>query len=265
MMLLHFCIYLVVIIAYNAYDYIKDLPFRYITQTNYAVCEKMNNTFCIRISYFVMAILVYLITINFINAALLRDAPKIANTITHDEPSYFGAGSLIGGALPVVSYASNVIFGFSAFNGFKPDDDALVKNIAVIFTGMFMTSFTEELIFRGLLIGITKSFLNVNVCVLLSALIFGYVHVKSSLKYGVIAFITGIILGIGYLQYGLYWCIGFHALFNFVETLLYTLVPPKIINKTMVGERKTPDDDGMMTSLVDIIALGGLYHFNYFG
>lgn len=263
-MLLHFCIYSVVIIAYNAYDYIKDLPFRYITQTNYAVCEKMNNTFCIRISYFVMAILVYLITINFINATLLRDAPKIANTITRDEPYYFGAGSLIGGALPVISYASNVIFGFSVFTGFKPDN-ALVKNIAVIFTGMFMTSFTEELIFRGLLIGITKSFLNVNVCVLLSALIFGYVHVKSSLKYGVTAFITGIILGIGYLQYGLYWCIGFHALFNFVETLLYTLVPPKIVNKTMVGERKTPDDDGMMTSLVETIALGGLYHFNYFG
>jgi hypothetical protein len=46
---------------------------------------------------------------------------------------------------------------------------------------------------------------------------------------------------------------------------LYTLINSKIANKTMVGERKTPDDDGMMTSLVEIIALGGLYHFNYFG
>lgn len=261
-MLPHFYIYLVVIIAYNAYDYIKDLPFNYITQTNYAVCEKMNNTYCIRISYFVMAIVVYLITINFINATVLRDVPKIANTITQDAPSFFGAGSLIGGALPVISYVSNLIFGFSAFNGFK-HDDALFKNIAVIFTGMFMTSFTEELIYRGLLIGITKTFLNANVCVLVSALLFGYVHVKSSFKYGVVAFITGIILGVGYLQYGLYWCIGFHALFNFVETLLYTLVPPKIINKTMVGERKTPDDDGMMTLFVEIIAVYGLYHFNY--
>ena len=48
-MRLDFYIYLVVAIAYIAYDHIKDLPFNYITQTNYAVCEKMNNTFCIRI------------------------------------------------------------------------------------------------------------------------------------------------------------------------------------------------------------------------
>jgi len=54
-MLLDFYIYLVVALAYIVYDHIKDLPFNYITQTNYAVCEKMNNTFCIRISYFVMA------------------------------------------------------------------------------------------------------------------------------------------------------------------------------------------------------------------
>jgi len=264
-MMLNFYIYLVVIIAYNAYDYIKDLPFHYITRTNYAVCEKMNNTFCIRISYFGMAILVYLTTINFINATLLRDAPKIANTITQDEPSQFVSGSLIGGALPLFAYVYNLILGFLVFNGFKHDVVVAVKNLAIIFAGMVMTGFSEELIFRGLLIGVTKSFLNVNVCVLLSALIFGYVHVKSSLKYGVIAFITGIILGIGYLHYGLYWCIGFHALFNFVETSLYTLINSKIVNKTMVGERKTPDDDGMMTSLVEIIALGGLYHFNYFG
>ena len=262
-MLLDFYIYLVVAIAYIAYDHIKDLPFNYITQTNYAVCEQMNNTFCIRISYFVMAILVYLTTIHFINAGLPPHVPKIANTITQDAPSHLGAGSLIGGALPVISYASNVLLGFSAFNGFK-SDDALIKNIAVIFTGMSMTSFTEELIYRGLLIGITKSFLNANVCVFLSALIFGYVHVKSSFKYGMSAFVFGIILGIGYLHYGLYWCVGFHALFNFVETSLYTLIRPKIANKTMVGERKTPDDDGMMTPLVEIIALGGLYYFNYF-
>ena len=264
MMLLHFYIYLVVIIAYNAYDYMKDLPFNYITQTNYAVCEKMNNTFCIRISYFAMAILVYLTTINFINTTLLRDAPKIANTLTHDKPYHFVAGSLIGAVLPLISYISNLIIGFSVFNGFKTDAVVAVKNLAISFAGMIMTSFSEELIYRALLIGVTKLVLNANVCVLLSALIFGYVHVKSSLKYGVVAFVSGIILGIGYLQYGLYWCVGFHALFNFVETSLYTLIRPKIANKTMVGERKTPDDDGMMTPLVEIIALGGLYYFSYF-
>jgi hypothetical protein len=129
---------------------------------------------------------------------------------------------------------------------------------------MMMTSFSEELIYRGLLIGVTKPFLNTNISVLLSALVFGYVHVKSSLKYGIAAFITGIILGFGYLRYGLYWCVGLHALFNFVETSAYTVTNIKVINKLMVGERKTPDDDGMMTLLVELIVLYGLYHFGYF-
>jgi membrane protease YdiL (CAAX protease family) len=114
------------------------------------------------------------------------------------------------------------------------------------------------------LIGVTKPFLNTNISVLLSALVFGYVHVKSSLKYGIVAFITGIILGFGYLRYGLYWCVGLHALFNFIETSLYTVTNIKVMNKLMVGERKTPDDDGIMTSLVELIVLYSLYHFGYF-
>lgn len=262
-MLLHFYIYSVVIIAYVGYDYIKDLPFNYITQTNYDMCGKMNNTLCIRISYFVMALVIYLTTITWINATLPKYAPKIANTLTHDEPSYFGTGSLIGGVLPLISYIFNVIFGFSVFIGFKTDAVIdIIKNIVIIFVGMLMTSFSEELIYRGLLIGITNTFLNANVCIFLSALIFGYVHMKDSLKYGITAFIFGIILGFGYLQYGLYWCIGFHTLFNFVETSLYTFIHTKIINKFMVGERKTPDDDGIMTLLIEIVALC-LYGFNY--
>ena len=66
-MLINLYICIVVIIAYNIYNYIKDLPFSYITQTNYELCKKMNSTFCIRIAYFVIAIIVYLITIKYIN------------------------------------------------------------------------------------------------------------------------------------------------------------------------------------------------------
>ena len=58
-MLINLYIYVTVIFAYNIYNYIKDLPFSYITQTNYGLCEKMNNTFCIRISYFIVAIVLY--------------------------------------------------------------------------------------------------------------------------------------------------------------------------------------------------------------
>lgn len=264
-MLINLYVYIIVIIAYKIYNYVKDLPFSYITQTNYELCKKMNNTFCIRIAYFVMAIVVYVIAIKYINITLPKSTPKIENTITNDKPSYFGFGSFVGGAVAMLSYIFNIILGFSLFNGFKNISlSDTTKSLTTIFTGMMMTSFSEELIYRGLLIGVTKPFLNTNIAVLLSALVFGYVHVKSSLKYGIVAFITGIILGFGYLRYGLYWCVGLHALFNFVETSLYTVTNIKVNNKLMVGERKTPDDDGMMTPLVELIVLYSLYHFGYF-
>ena len=258
-------IYVIVVVAYNIYNYIKDLPFHYITQTNYGLCEKMNSTFCVRISYFVMAIVLYLLTIKFINLTLPQDAPKVRNTITDDKPSFFGFGSLVGSGISALSYIFNIIFGFSLFNGFKHNTVwDTTKNLITIFTGMTMTSFSEELIYRGLLIGVTKQFLNTNICVFLSALVFGYVHVKCSFKYGIVAFITGIILGYGYLHYGLYWCIGLHALFNFVETSLHTITNIKVVNKLMGGERVTPDDDGMTTPLVELIVFYSLYYYGYF-
>ena len=264
-MLVNLYIYVIVIVAYNIYNYIKDLPFHYITQTDFSLCKKMNNTFCIRISYFVMAIVLYLLTIKFINLTLPEDAPKVINAVTNDKPSFFGFGSLIGGGISALSYIFNIIFGFSLFNGFKQKSVYdTTKNLVTIFTGMTMTSVSEELIYRGLMIGVTKQFLNTNICVFLSALIFGYVHVKCSLKYGIVAFITGIILGYGYLHYGLYWCIGLHALFNFVETSLYTITNIKVINKVMGGERVTPDDDGMTTPLIELIVFYSLYYFGYF-
>jgi len=55
------------------------------------------------------------------------------------------------------------------------------------------------------------------------------------------------------LIYGLFWCIGFHWLFNFVETCLYTFTKTVPINKTMAGERKTPDDDGLTTTIVESV------------
>jgi len=264
-MLLNVYIYLIVIISYNIYNNIKDLPFSYITQTNYSLCKKLNNTFCVRIAYLVMAIIVYLLTINYINLTLPTEPPQVINTITNDNPSYFGFGSLVGGVIPIISYILNIILGFSSFNGFKENSLVnITKNLTTIFSGMIMTSFTEELIFRGLLIGITKQFLNSTICVFLSALIFGYVHLNSSLKYGIAAFIFGILLGFGYLHYGLYWCVGFHALFNFIETSLYTITNTVVYNKLMCGERRTPDEDGIMTPLIEIIVLYFFYYFGYF-
>ena len=127
------------------------------------------------------------------------------------------------------------------------------------FIGMSMNSITEELIYRGLFIGFARQFINDNLCVLVSSAVFAYVHAAYSLQYAVSAFISGLILGFGYLRYGIYFSIGFHALFNFFETAIYTITKFSVLNNFMAGERKTPDDDGITTTILNGILLVYLF------
>lgn len=251
--------FLLITISYIAYDYVKDLPFHYITQSNYTLCDKMNGSFCTRIAYLVMAIIVYFITIECLKiTSTWQNTPIVKNALTNDKVSNFGYGALIGGSIAMLAYIANNIFGFIDFKKYVSTS---WNNILTILSGMILTGFTEEIIFRGLLIGGTKLFINSNISLLLSSLIFGYIHMGYSLVYGIAAFIKGILLGFGYLKYGLYWSAGLHAIFNFVETTLYTITKTKVVNKIMGGERKTPDDDGFTSSLIDMVFLYGLFKF----
>ena len=216
----------------------------------------MNNSFCTRISYFIMSIVVYLATINLLNILLPDTILKISNTITNDTFSYIGTGALLGGGVAITTFIVNIILGFVLFKKFKYISLlSYIYRLTTIFTGMVLNGFTEELIYRGLLIGVTKQFLDPTICVILSSFIFGYVHIKYSIIYSISAFISGLLLGFGYLQFGLYWCIGFHLMFNFIEYSLYSLIKVRVLNKFMGGERKLPDDDGITTAIINLIVL----------
>ena len=69
-------------LAYILYIYTKDTPFNYITQTDYSICKFMNNSFCSRTSYLIIALSVYFIYIQ-INKFL---SIPVKNAI-NDEPN----------------------------------------------------------------------------------------------------------------------------------------------------------------------------------
>jgi len=220
--------------AYAAWYFLKDLPFSYITQTAIPACK---NGFCIRLSYIITATIVYLTYVSITGVKNAFNAP-ISTGLT---------GAAVGAALSASTTALNILFGFVRITGFDASKLYLLPSIIV---GMLFTGITEEIIYRALPINALAPYIGNNAIVWLSSLAFGYVHSGYSLPYGIAAFMSGLLLGYGFIKNNLWWSVGLHSAFNTVETGFYTIADYKVKNEIMAGERKTPDDDGLTSTLV---------------
>jgi membrane protease YdiL (CAAX protease family) len=233
-------------VAYMSWNYLKDLPFSYITQSEIPFCEFLNGSFCVRIAYFVAAIAVYLLFVALTGVSNVLKAP-IASGL---------AGAGVGAGLSAASILLNLLFGFIQIKGI---DTTQLYQIPIILVGMLMTGVTEELLYRALPYHALSSFVGPHTYAFLSSLFFGYMHSGYSLYYGVTAFMTGLLLAYGFLKKNIFWSIGLHSAFNTLESSFYTVANYSVKNKLMAGERKTPDDDGLTTSLITPILLALQY------
>jgi len=216
------------------------------------MCDEMNQSFCGRIANFVVVLPVYAAALAGFNRILSTQTQQQVENALIPEKGAFKAlarGGLVAATVALLVYGLNLLLQFSRWKGTAA---VPAKQVALLFSGMFLTSVCEEVLYRGVLLGFTAPFMpNPWISVVGSALVFGYVHLEYSWVYGVTAFVAGLLLGAAFLKYGLYWCIGFHWLFNFTETLLNTVGKTVSKNKLFAGERKTPDDDGLTTALVE--------------
>ena len=238
--------------AFLAYKWAKDLPFNYITQTDYDLCKWLNGSFCSRIASTVAAILVYTLYLQSSTAV-----QKPVRNALQDPLSQGLDGAIIGAGIMGLSIIANIVFGFIELKG---TDYGKLSVYPVI--GMLMTGFTEELMYRALPINALRPYLSDNTIVGLTALLFGYIH-SQSLYYGISAALFGLLTGYGFLKYGLYWAAALHAASNTVETLFYSVFKYKVKNPVMAGLRSTPDDDGTTTSLIQLIVLIVLKYIGY--
>jgi len=216
----------------------------------------MNGTFCGRISYFVVAVLIYYI---YRESTVFLTMP--VRDAWNDPPVNAFQGVAFGVGIALVSILSNILFGFVEVKGINYK---MLKFLPVIILGMTLTGLTEELVFRALPINALRPYVSDSVLVVGTALLFGMVHVQYSVYYGVAAFVAGLLLGYGFLEYGLFWAAGLHAAFNAVETSFYSTMKYRVKNPVIAGERKTPDDDGVGTSLVELVLVCYLKYTNYF-
>jgi membrane protease YdiL (CAAX protease family) len=246
---------IIALIVYHLYDNMKDLPFHYMTQTEYPICHLMNGTFCGRISYLLIAVIIYWVYIQATTALALP-----VNNALQDPPANAIHGIGIGAGIAILSIVISLLFGFVELKGINYD---MLTTIPIIIFGMMMTGMTEELIFRALPINALRPYVSESLLVIGTACVFGMVHMQYSFSYGITAFIAGLLLGFGFLKYGLFWAAGLHASFNTVETAFYSTMKYKVKNPSIAGERKTPDDDGLGTSFVELALLCFLKYTNY--
>ena len=247
--------FLLATIVYISSFFMRDIPFNYITQKDFDLCKMMDGTFCSRTSLFFFTTAIYNIY-TFVSDYL---SVPVKNAL-QDSPYKFIDGAVIGLVLSVSSILINILTGFIEITGI---DYKKIWFIPAIIIGMLFTGTTEEILYRALPINALRPYISENILIPITALFFGYVHSGNSLHYGLTTTISGLLLGYGFLKYGLYWAIGLHSKFNMVEASFYTVFKYKVNNKLMAGERTTPDDDGLTSGLVELAALIGLKSSGY--
>jgi len=242
--------------AFLLYKKIKDLPFDFITQTDYDICHLLDVSFCTRIASFFTALLIYYCycELNQVYKWPVKNALLEKPTIINIKD-----GLIIGAGVVIVSIAINILFGFISITGINYDK----LSPLFVMIAMLMTGFTEELMFRALPINALRAYVSEDLLVVLTALFFGYVHSGMSIYYGFSAFVFGLLTGYGFLKYGLYWAAALHFSSNTVETLFYSIFKYKVKNSFMAGVRETPDDDGSTTSFVQLALLIFLKFIGY--
>jgi len=240
--------------VYMASIYTKDLPFNYISQKE-GICKELGGNFCSRLSFSVVTTFFYSLY-TYLTAYLSLPVRNALN----DSPSAYTSGAAVGAFLAATSILVNIFGGFIDVKGI---DWSKVWFIPSIIVAMHLTASTEEILYRALPINALRSYISEHLLVLLTALVFGYVHSDQSLFYGLTTTISGLLFGYGFLRYGLYWATGAHSIFNIVETSFYTVANVRVKNSLMAGERTTPDDDGLTGGVVELAALLALKRIGY--
>ena len=144
-----------------------------------------------------------------------RDLKELGRANAVEE---FGRGSFIGFGLFACIIAILWLLGFYRVHGFEIVWLSLIGTLA----GAFVSAFSQELIFRGVLYRITEEWLGLWWALVVSALLFGLIHLTSTsatiFSAIAIALQAGVLLGAAYALTGRLWmAIGLHTMWDFAN------------------------------------------------
>ncbi|PXY88850.1 hypothetical protein DKK68_01425 [Bifidobacterium asteroides] len=129
-----------------------------------------------------------------------------------------------------------------------PDDGGGLETPIMLFYGILLGPFAEELVFRGVIMNGLRRFGRV-FAIITSSLLFGFMH--GSLVQGLFGFISGLVLGYLAMEYGLVWSLLVHMLNNAFSSGLLAKYMPLAPEVVRIGL-------GLLMILVLLIGVVGL-------
>jgi membrane protease YdiL (CAAX protease family) len=135
-----------------------------------------------------------------------------------------GTGLLLGAGLVVLTFAVLAALGAYQFGGVN----AVSAMMLVPLAEMALVGMTEEMMFRGVIFGVTERSLGSKAAIVISALVFSLAHVPNA---GISVLAVAVIAAYGVLQAALYmktrrlWvCIGTHVAWNYCVSQVFSAI-----------------------------------------
>ncbi len=175
----------------------------------------------------------------------------------HHKLRTFCWGALFGGflvsSLILLAIATQTVI-IKAIHLFPTD---ILSTVSLYIFAMALTAISEEIAMRGYILQTLKENLGTHWAVWASAIVFGAVHLSYSYYYAYAAFIAGLVLGYAYVWYGIYYCIGWHFMWNFIESVFFSgkIILFRINDTFLIGDKDiSPDQEGFL--VLPILLIG---------
>jgi len=165
-------------------------------------------------------------------------------------------GALFGGVMVSSLIALSFLSGTIDITHVKIKVTTLLSTILLYGICMTLTAIAQELTMRGFILKHLIDRWGIHTAIWTSAALFGLVHLSESLYYAYMAFVSGILLGYIFAWQGIYYCIGWHFAWNFIESVFYSgkIIQFQVNNPYLAGQKFiSPDQEGLLALPVLLI------------
>ncbi len=201
-----------------------------------------------RIAQFLWVLTLFVLYSKYIDKLPIKNTVLFPST---SKSKYFTYGTFFGSILVCITIILTLITKSISLESARHIATELMHTVILYVFAMLMTAFTEEIIVRGYVLNNFFKLMNPNLAIFLTAIIFGAWHLEYSSLYAALAFLFGLIAGYGFWwTKNLYFCIGLHFGWNFIESVIYSqsLFHITVHNKFLAGAKNiTPDREGILS------------------
>jgi len=175
----------------------------------------------------------------------------------HHKIRTFFWGGLFGSFLVITLIAVSIFSKTIVVNAVHLFPQDVFSTVSLYIFCMILTATSVEIAMRGYILQTLKENWGTHWAVWISAIVFGCVYIGESYYYAYAAFVAGLLLGYAYSWYGIYYCIGWHFMWNFIESVFFSgkIVLFEVNDIFLAGDKSiSPDREGFL--VLPILLIG---------